>query len=149
MLSANLCNTQHGLPSHPLHQPPTTYPYDSKAKHAVSRYRNQAWKPLKKELAKGEKWSTSTNNGRMGWDNQIHTSRLPPVMKNHMYTRLHQAQCQLCLTTSLLATDCITHEGPRFFTLVQLWRTSNFFVRSDKGTGNCWSERWTHFCSRH
>ena len=43
---------------------------------------------------------------------------------NHMYTRLYQAPCQLCLTTSLLATDGISHEGPRFFTLVQPWRTS-------------------------
>ena len=46
------------------------------------------------------------------------------MIRNHMYTRLYQAPCQLCLTTSLLATDGISHEGPRFFTLVQPWRTS-------------------------
>ena len=46
------------------------------------------------------------------------------MIRNHMYTRLYQAPCQLCLTTSLLATDDISHEGPRFFTLVQPWRTS-------------------------
>ena len=55
---------------------------------------------------------------------QIHTSRLPRMIRNHMYTRLYQAPCRLCLTTSLLATDGISHEGPRFFTLVQPWRTS-------------------------
>ena len=65
-----------------------------------------------------------TDNGRVGWDHQIHTSRLPRMIRNHMYTRLYQAPCQLCLTTSLLATDGISHEGPRFFTLVQPWRTS-------------------------
>ena len=60
-----------------------------------------------------------TDNGRVGWYHQIHTSRLPRMIRNHMYTRLYQAPCQLCLTTSLLATDGISHEGPRFFTLVQ------------------------------
>ena len=55
---------------------------------------------------------------------QIHTSRLPRMIRNHMYTRFYQAPCQLCLTTSLLATYGISHEGPRFFTLVQPWRTS-------------------------
>ena len=52
-------------------------------------------------------------------NHQIHTSRLPRMIRNHMYSRLYQASCQLCLTTSLLATDGISHEGPRFFTLVQ------------------------------
>ena len=49
------------------------------------------------------------------------------MIRNHMYTRLYQAPCQLCLTISLLATDSISHEGPRFFTLVQPWRTSISF----------------------
>ena len=44
----------------------------------------------------------------MGWDHQIHTSRLPRMIRNHMYTRLYQAPYQLCLTTSLLATDDIS-----------------------------------------
>ena len=59
---------------------------------------------------------------------QIHTSRQPRMIRNHMYTRLYQAPCQLCLTTTLLATDGISHEGPRFFTLVQPWRTSISFL---------------------
>ena len=46
------------------------------------------------------------------------------MIRNHMYTRLYQAPCQLCLITSLLATDGISHEGPHFFSLVQPWRTS-------------------------
>ena len=50
---------------------------------------------------------------------QIHTSQLPRMIRNHMLTHLHQVPCQLCLTTSLLATDGISHEGPRFFILVQ------------------------------
>ena len=58
---------------------------------------------------------------------QIHTSWLPRMIRNHMYTNLYQAPCQLCLTASLLATDSISHEVQRFFTLVQPWRTSIYF----------------------
>ena len=66
-------------------------------------------------------------------NHQIHTSRLPRMIRNHMYTPLYQAPCQLCLTTSLLATDGISHEGPRFFTLVHPWRTSISFCRICRG----------------
>ena len=57
----------------------------------------------------------------------------------NLYTRLYQAPFQLRLTTSLLATECISHEGPRFFTLVQPWRTSMscvlvFVCKGEKGT---------------
>ena len=95
----------------------------STVNHSVSKYRNQAQKVEEKQSCK-EIRAHQTENGRVGWDLQIHTSRLPRMIKNHMYTRLYQAPCQLCLTTSLLATDGISHEGPRFFTLVQPWRTS-------------------------
>ena len=47
---------------------------------------------------------------------------------------LAQAPCHLCLTTTLLATDGITREGSRFFTLVRPWKTSlsyvSFFVQT-------------------
>ena len=92
----------------------------STANHSVSKYRNQAQKLEEKQSCGAHQ----TDNGRVGWDHQIHTSQLPRMIRNHMYTRLYQAPCQLCLTTSLLATDGISHEGPRFFTLVQPWRTS-------------------------
>ena len=92
----------------------------STANHSVSKYRNQAQKLEEKQSCGAHQ----TDNGRVGWDHQIHTSRLPRMIRNHMYTCLYQAPCQLCLTTSLLATDDISHEGPRFFTLVQPWRTS-------------------------
>ena len=90
------------------------------ANHWVSKYRNQAQKLEEKQSCGAHQ----TDNGRVGWDRQIHTSRLPQMIRNHMYTRLYQVPCQLCLTTSLLATDGISHERPRFFTLVQPWRTS-------------------------
>ena len=92
----------------------------STANHSASKYRNQTQKLEDKQSCGAHQ----TDNGRVGWDHQIHTSRLPRMIRNHMYTRLYQAPCQLCLTTSLLATDGISHEGPRFFTLVQPWRTS-------------------------
>ena len=92
----------------------------STANHSASKYRNQVQKLEEKQSCGAHQ----TDNGRVGWDHQIHTSRLPRMIRNHMYTRLYQAPCQLCLTTSLLATDGISHEGPRFFTLVQPWRTS-------------------------
>ena len=92
----------------------------STANYSVSKYRNQAQKLEEKQSCGAHQ----TDNGRVGWDHQIHTSRLPRMIRNHMYTRLYQAPYQLCLTTSLLATVGISHEGPRFFTLVQLWRTS-------------------------
>ena len=56
--------------------------------------------------------------------NQIHTSGLPRMIKNHINTRLYQAPSQPCLTTSLPTTDGISHEEPRLFTLVLPWRTS-------------------------
>ena len=90
----------------------------STANHSVSTYRNQAQKLEEKQSSK-EIGAHQTDNGRVGWGHQIHTSRLPPMIRNHMYTRLYQVPCQLCLATSLLATDGISHEGPRFFTLVQ------------------------------
>ena len=92
------------------------------ANHSASKYRNQVQKLEEKQSCKVG--AHQTDNGRVGWDHQIHTSRLPRMIRNHIYTRLYQAPCQLCLTTSLLATDGISHERPRFFTLVQLWRTS-------------------------
>ena len=87
----------------------------STANHSVSKYRNEAQKLEEKQSCGAH----PNNNGRVGWDHQIHTSRLPRMIRNHMYTRLYQVPCQLCLTTSLLATDGISHEGPRFFTLVK------------------------------
>ena len=98
----------------------------STANHSASKYRNQAQKLEEKQSCKVR--AHQTDKGRVGWDHQIHTSRLPRMIRNHMHTRLYQAPCQLCLTTSLLATDSISHEGPRFFTLVQPWRTSIFFL---------------------
>ena len=97
----------------------------STANHSASKYRNQTQKLEDKQSCGAHQ----TDNGRVGWDHQIHTSRLPRMIRNHMYTRLYQAPCQLCLTTSLLATDGISHEGPRFFTLVQPWRTSMSVTR--------------------
>ena len=78
----------------------------STANHSVSKYRNQAQKLEEKQSSK-EIGSPQTDNGRVGWDHQIHTSRLPRMVRNHMYTRLYQVPCQLCLTTSLLATDSL------------------------------------------
>ena len=95
----------------------------STANHSASKYRNQAQKLEEKQSCK-EIGAHQTDNRRVGWDHQIHTSRLPRIIRNHMYTRLCQVPFQLCLTTSLLGTDRISHEGPRFFTLVQTWRTS-------------------------
>ena len=105
----------------------------STANHSVSKYRNQAQKLEEKQSCGAHQ----TDNGRVGWDHQIHTSRLPQMIRNHMFTRLYQLQapCQLCLTTSLLATDGISHEGPRFFTLVRfsrkepyLWHFCRFLI---------------------
>ena len=95
----------------------------STANHSVSKYRIQAQKLEEKHSGK-EIEAHQIDSGRVGSEHQICTSRLPRVIRNQMYTRLYQAPCQLCLTTSLLATDGISHEGPRFFTLVQPWRTS-------------------------
>ena len=92
----------------------------STANQSVSKYRHQAQKLEEKQSCQAHE----TDNGRVGWDHQIHTSRPPWMIRNNMYTRLYQAPCQLCLTTSLLSTDDISHEGPRFFTLVQPWRSS-------------------------
>ena len=91
----------------------------STANYRVSRYRNQAWKLEEKQASYCTQiGGHQTDNGKLGWDHQIHTSWLTWMIRNHMYTRLYQAPCQLCLTTSLLATDGITHEGPHFFTIV-------------------------------
>ena len=95
----------------------------STANHSVSKYRNQAQK-LEEKLFSKVIGQHHTDNVRVGWDHQIHTSWPPRMIRNRMYTRFYQVPFQLCLTTSLLATDCISHEGPRFFTLVQPWRTS-------------------------
>ena len=108
----------------------------STANHSVSKYRNKAQKLEEKQSSK-EVRAHQTDNGRVGWDHQIHTSRLPRMIRNHMYTRLSQAPCQLCLTTSLLATDGISHDGPRFFTLVQPWRTSISSVYDFTVFGHC------------
>ena len=94
----------------------------STANHSASKYRNQAQELEEKQSCKVG--AHQTDNRRVGWDHQIHTFQLPRMIRNHMYTRLYQAPCQLCLTTSLPATDGISHEGPRFFTLVRPWRTS-------------------------
>ena len=75
------------------------------ANHSASKYRNQTQKLEEKQSCGAHQ----TDNGRVGWDHQIHTSRLPRMIRNHMYTRLYQAPCQLCLTTSLLATDGAFH----------------------------------------
>ena len=96
----------------------------STANYSASKYRNQAQKLEEKQSCGAHQ----TDNGMVGWGHQIHTSRQPRMIINHMYTRLYQAPCQLCLTTSLQATDGISHEGPRFFTLVQPWRTSLSFL---------------------
>ena len=80
------------------------------ANHSASKYRNQAQKLEEKQPCKVG--AHQTDNERVGWDHQIHTSRQPRMIRNHMYTRFYQAPCQLCLTTSLLATDGISHEGP-------------------------------------
>ena len=103
----------------------------STANHSVSKYRNHAQKKLEEKQSTKEIGAHETDNGRVGWDHQIHTSRLPRMIRSHMYTRLYRVPCQLCLTTSLPATDGISHEGPRFFTLVQPWRTSIFLCLSD------------------
>ena len=109
-----LRNTQHGWPSpDPLVRPYTNHQQHthtmSSANHSASKYRNQAQKLEEKQSCGAHQ----TDNGRVGWDHQIHTSRLPRTIRNHMYTRLYQAPCHPCLTTSLLATDGISHEGPR------------------------------------
>ena len=84
----------------------------STANHSVSKYRNQAQKLEEKQSSK-EIGAHQTDNGRVpvGWDHKIRTSRLPRMIRNHMYTlmytHLYQAPCQLCLTTSLLGTDGI------------------------------------------
>ena len=94
----------------------------STANHSVSKYRNQAQKLEEKQSCGAHQ----TDNGRVGWDHhlQIHTSRLPRMIRNNMFTRLYQAPCQLCLTTSLLGTDGISHEGPRFFSCSAVTGTS-------------------------
>ena len=71
-----------------------------------------------------------------GWVGTTRFTHLDYRKWNHMYTRLYQAPCQLCLTTSLLATDGISHEGPRFFTLVQPWRTSISFSTKSANSGH-------------
>ena len=63
--------------------------------HGV-RQRHLRWQSIE-----NRPFGTQAIFGRVGWDHQIHTSRLPRMIRNHMYTRLHQAPCQLCLTTSL------------------------------------------------
>ena len=123
--------TTHSMDGHATlytkHQPHTNTL--STAKHQVSRYRNQARQHKEKKQA--SEWAERphhTDNGRVGWDHQIHTSQLPRMIRNHMYTRFYQAPCQLCLTTSISATDDITHQRPCFFTRVQQRRTSMSFT---------------------
>ena len=43
-----------------------------------------------------------------------------------------------CLTTSLLTTDGISHEGPRFFTLLQSWRASISFALLATQVSDTW-----------
>ena len=116
----------------------------STANHSVSKYRNQAQKLEEKQSCGAHQ----TDIGRVGWDHQIHTSRLPRMIRDHMDSRLYQAPCQLCLTTSLLATDGISHEGPRFFTLVQPWRTSIYlFLPRKAGCRSSWQRNATKWSS--
>ena len=56
------------------------------ANHSVSKYRNQAQKLEEKQSCGAHQ----TDNGRVGWDHQIHTSRLPRMIRNHIYTHLYQ-----------------------------------------------------------
>ena len=123
------------------------------ANHRKSRYRNSVWK-LWEKLAGQEDWTwrrahqtdIMLGGGGVGtpWPatvSHISTTHNDQNLDN-MYTRLHQAPCQLCLKTSLLATECSTlkgphfftpvqtectrHEGARSFTFVQSWRTSMY-----------------------
>ena len=73
-------------------------------------------KPAKQEHSSGRKAKYS----RQSWSHQAHTLRLLWMIKHHMYTHYIQAPyVKLGVKTSLLGTECITCEGPRFFTLVQ------------------------------
>ena len=105
LFSVVLRNTRHEWPSQPLHQQPTT------RQHAVHS------KPLSIQAQKLEENNLVKKlerkkpiKGKVGWDHQVHTSRLPLMIKNHMYTRR-------CLFSSARqrATDGISHEGPHFF----------------------------------
>ena len=55
----------------------------STANHSASKYRNQAQKLEEKQSCKVG--AHQTDNGWVGWDHQIHTSRLPRMIRNHMY----------------------------------------------------------------
>ena len=57
---------------------------------SVSKHRNQAQK-LERQSSE-EMGAHQTDNGKVGWDHQIHTARLPRMIRNHMYTRLYQVQ---------------------------------------------------------
>ena len=52
----------------------------STANHSVSKYRNQVQKLEEKQSCK-EFEAHQTDNGRVGWDHQIHTSRLPRMIR--------------------------------------------------------------------
>ena len=62
----------------------------STANRHESRCRNPALKLYEKFAGQEDlTWTTKTDNGRShrGWDHQIHTSRLPRMIRSHMYTR--------------------------------------------------------------
>ena len=114
-----LRNTQHGCPSHPRHQmqPPTT----------------QCQQQITKNLGQGIKRENVEKNKRARGQkleqiNQImggglrppdpHTSTTTNGQKPHVHSLItQQAPCQLCVTTRLQATECITRDRPRSFTL--------------------------------
>ena len=126
-----LHHTQHGWPSHPLHQPPTstTHQHDVPAQQ-TTQYLSTGIKRknLKKNnLVKKLEHIKLKMGGWVGTTRFTHLDYREWSETTCRYTRLYQMPCQLCLTTSLLAlADGISHEGPRFFTLVQPRRTSIF-----------------------
>ena len=99
---------------HTNHQQPANTM--SKANHWESRYRNQV-KNLRKTSQQedriGEEHIKQIMGGSVGTTRFTHLDdRRVGMTENHTYTRLYhdQAPCQLCLITSLVATECITHE---------------------------------------
>ena len=83
----------------PLHQPPTTHQHDVHRK-PTTQYRNQAQK-LEEKQSSNE--IGAHDNGRVGWDHQIHTSRLPRLTRNYINGTLAYIRCHTRLSSAMSA----------------------------------------------